>query len=223
VSDDKAAPSAEPNAERAGARDDGGPLQTTRREFLAYTTTAVAVAALPRDAAAAPPAAPPRVRGPGPVEIVLHVNGRSRRVEVDPGTSLADALRDGLGQTGTKIGCDRGACSACTVLLDGTPASACMTLALDVGDREITTIEGLATARGLNPVQQAFVEHDAIQCGFCAPGMVMSCVALLARNPTPTLEDLKAATSGNLCRCGTYPKVFEAVLAVPGGAALRGG
>jgi aerobic-type carbon monoxide dehydrogenase small subunit (CoxS/CutS family) len=139
-------------------------------------------------------------------------------VEVDPGASLVEALRGGLGHTGTKVGCDRGSCSACTVLLDGVPVSACMTFALDVGEREVMTIEGLATARGLNRVQQAFVDHDAMQCGFCTPGMVMSCVALLARNPSPTLDEVKAATSGNLCRCGTYPKVFEAVLAASGAA-----
>ncbi len=197
----------------------GDGLQTTRRTFLVGTTAAVAFAALPHEAGAAPAGAP-RVRGPGPVELVLRVNGARRRVEVDPGASLAEVLRDALGLAGTKIGCDRGACSACTVLLDGTPVSSCMTLALDVGEREVTTIEGLATARGLNPVQQAFVAHDAMQCGFCTPGMVMSCVALLARNPSPTLDDVKAATSGNLCRCGTYSKVFEAVLAVSG-TALR--
>jgi aerobic-type carbon monoxide dehydrogenase small subunit (CoxS/CutS family) len=196
------------------------PLKTTRREFLATTTAAVAVASLPVDAAAAP-APPPRLRGPGPVEVALRVNGAVRRVEVDPGASLAEALRDRLGLTGTKIGCDRGSCSACTVLLDGAPASACMTLVLDVGEREVTTIEGLATARGLHPVQQAFVSHDAMQCGFCTPGLVLTCVALLARNPSPTLDDVKAATSGNLCRCGSYPKVFDAVLAVSGGSASR--
>lgn len=197
------------------ARAPGGGWETTRREFLAYSTTAVAAAALPLEAEGAPrPAA--SVVGPGPVALVLRVNGAARRVEVDPGASLAEALRLQLGHTGTRVGCDRGACSACTVLIDGVPASACMTLALDVGNREVTTIEGLATASGLNPVQQAFIAHDAMQCGFCTPGMVMSCVALLARNPSPTLDDVKAATSGNLCRCGSYPKVFEAVLAVSG-------
>jgi hypothetical protein len=114
------------------ARAENGPLQTTRREFLAYSTTAVAVVALPLEANAAPRAATSRVRGPGPVELVLHLNGTRRRVEVEPGASLAEALRERLGHTGTKIGCDRGSCSACTVLLDGTPVSACMTLALDV-------------------------------------------------------------------------------------------
>jgi aerobic-type carbon monoxide dehydrogenase small subunit (CoxS/CutS family) len=150
------------------------------------------------------------------LELVLRVNGGTRRVEVLPGATLAEVLRGKLGLTGTKVGCDRGACSACTVLLDGVPFSACMTLALDVGEREVTTIEGLKGALGLNPVQRAFIEHDAMQCGFCTPGMIMSCVALLAKNPSPTLEEIQVATSGNTCRCGSYPEVFEAVLAVSG-------
>jgi aerobic-type carbon monoxide dehydrogenase small subunit (CoxS/CutS family) len=125
---------------------------------------------------------------------------------------LAVTLRDNIGLTGTKIVCDRGSCSACTVWLDNTPALACMTLAVDVGNRKVTTIEGLAEGDHLHPVQAAFVKHDAMQCGFCTPGMVMSCAALLERNPNPTLADVKHATSGNLCRCGTYPKVFAATL-----------
>jgi aerobic-type carbon monoxide dehydrogenase small subunit (CoxS/CutS family) len=115
--------------------------------------------------------------------------------------------------TGTKIGCDRGACSACTVWVDGAPVCACMTFALDVGGRPVTTIEGLARGNSLHPVQEAFIEHDAMQCGFCTPGMIMSCAALLQRNSTPTVDDVRTATSGNLCRCGTYPNVFEATLA----------
>ncbi|MGA7614723.1 MAG: (2Fe-2S)-binding protein, partial [Thermoanaerobaculia bacterium] len=112
-----------------------------------------------------------------------------------------------------KIGCDRGACGACTVWLDGVPVSSCMTLAIDVGGREVTTIEGLAKEGRLHPVQEAFVANDAMQCGFCTPGMVMSCVALVDRVQDPTREDVQVATSGNLCRCGTYPKIFDATLA----------
>ena len=199
-------------AEEVEAR---GGYQPTRREFLALSAAGVAAAALPVHAEGSPPP-PPSSRGPGPVAVYLEVNAVRRRVEVDPRTTLAEALRDGLGLTGTKVGCDRGACSACTVLLDGVPVSSCMTFALDVGDRAVTTIEGLARGRGLHPVQEAFLAHDALQCGFCTPGMVMSCAALLARNPHPTLDDVKQATSGNLCRCGTYPKVFEATLAAAG-------
>jgi xanthine dehydrogenase YagT iron-sulfur-binding subunit len=154
------------------------------------------------------------VLGPGALQVRLSVNGRNVSVRVDPATTLVEVLRNDLGLTGTKIGCDRGACSACTVWLDGEPASSCMTLALDARGREITTIEGLAEGDQLHPVQQAFVEHDALQCGFCTPGMVMSCAALLERKPDANLDDVKSAISGHLCRCGTYPNIFKATLAV---------
>jgi xanthine dehydrogenase YagT iron-sulfur-binding subunit len=151
--------------------------------------------------------------GPGTTPLNLNVNGALHPLELEPRTTLAEALRDHLGLTGTKVVCDRGACSACTVWLDGMPVNACMTLAADVGKRQVTTIEGLAPGGRLHPVQSAFIEYDALQCGFCTPGMVMSCAALLARNPNPSLDDVKRAVSGNLCRCGTYPKVFAATLA----------
>lgn len=154
-----------------------------------------------------------RVVGPGAVNVVLRVNGVARSVTVSPSTTLAEALRGPLDLMGTKIGCDRGACSACTVWLDNVPVASCMMLAIDVGTRAVTTIEGLADGAQLHPVQAAFIAHDAVQCGFCTPGMVMSCAALLARNPHPSLADVKAAISGHLCRCGTYPKIFAAVLA----------
>jgi len=150
--------------------------------------------------------------GPGQTPVTLNVNGKDYRVALEPRTTLADALRYQLNLTGTKIVCDRGACSACTVWLDKTPVNSCMTLAIDVGKRRVTTIEGLAAGDNLHPVQAAFIKHDALQCGFCTPGMIMSCAALLERNPNPDLNDVKLATSGNLCRCGTYPKVFDATL-----------
>ena len=153
------------------------------------------------------------VFGPEAGELTLSVNRRLVRVTADPATTLAEALRYSLGLTGTKIGCDRGACSACTVWLDGEVAASCMTLVLDARGRQIMTIEGLADGTNLHAVQQAFIEHDAMQCGFCTPGMVMSCAALVERNPECTLEDVKAAVSGHLCRCGTYPNVFDATLA----------
>jgi xanthine dehydrogenase YagT iron-sulfur-binding subunit len=154
-----------------------------------------------------------RVIGPDAVILALQVNGRTVRVAADPGSTLVHGLRDQLGLTGTKIGCDRGACAACTVWLDGDVAASCMTLAFDARGRSITTIEGLADGDALHPVQQAFIEHDAMQCGFCTPGMVMSCAALVNRNPHCTLDDVKAAVSGHLCRCGTYPNVFKATVA----------
>ncbi len=150
--------------------------------------------------------------GPGALPIQLHINGREHAVTVEPRYTLAATLRDNLGLTGTKVVCDRGSCSACTVWIDDVPSLACMTLAVDAVGRKVTTIEGLSTNGAMHPVQAAFVKHDAMQCGFCTPGMVMSCAALLKRNPNPDLNDVKHATSGNLCRCGTYPKVFAATL-----------
>ena len=146
------------------------------------------------------------------IEIKMKINGVMQTFEVEPRTTLASALRDKLGLTGTKIVCDRGSCSACTVFLDGKPINSCMTLALDIGDKEVTTIEGIANGGELHPVQEAFIEHDATQCGYCTPGMVMSCVHLLKHKSDPSLDDVKHATRGNLCRCGTYPHVFKAAL-----------
>ena len=114
--------------------------------------------------------------------------------------------------TGTKVVCDRGSCSACTVWIDGKPVNSCLTLTLDVGDREVTTVEGLSKNGQLHPVQRAFVDHDAAQCGYCTPGMIMSAAHLVENKSNPTLEDVKHAVRGNLCRCGTYPHVFKATL-----------
>ena len=150
--------------------------------------------------------------GPEPFAVTLHVNGQQRTLEIEPRTTLADALRMQLSMTGTKISCDRGVCSSCAVWLDKMPDNSCMMLAIDAIGHQITTIEGISTGEQLHPVQAAFVRHDALQCGFCTPGMVMSCAALLERNPRPTEADVRYAVSGNLCRCGTYPKVFAATL-----------
>jgi aerobic-type carbon monoxide dehydrogenase small subunit (CoxS/CutS family) len=154
--------------------------------------------------------------GPGPVPVRLRVNGKEHAIEIEPRTTLADALRIHLGMTGTKIICDRGACSGCTVWLDKMPVNSCMTLAVDAIGHEVTTIEGLAASEEPHPLQTAFVKHDAMQCGFCTPGMVMSCAALLEKNPHPSEQDVRHAISGNLCRCGTYPKIFAATLEAAG-------
>jgi xanthine dehydrogenase YagT iron-sulfur-binding subunit len=145
--------------------------------------------------------------------ITLTVNGVERTLAVEPRTTLAEALRGPLGLTGTKIACDRGACSACTVWLDGAVVCSCMVLAVEARGRAVTTIEGLADGDRLHPVQAAFIEHDALQCGFCTPGMVMSCAALLRRTPDPSADDVLLAISGHFCRCGVYPHVVSAVLA----------
>jgi xanthine dehydrogenase YagT iron-sulfur-binding subunit len=211
---------AEPHTDRSG---NGGArrVEMSRRTFLKGSGLSAASVALLEGGLGVPDAAgdlvsAPQVLGPGAVPLSLSVNGRTRSVRVDPGTTLAEVLRQGLGLSGTKIGCDRGACSACTVWVDGEVVASCMTLAFDVRGKQVTTIEGLAQGGTLHPVQQAFVEHDALQCGFCTPGMVMSCAALVERHPHCTLEDVKAAVSGHLCRCGTYPNIFKATLAAAG-------
>ena len=189
------------------------------RRGLVKGATLVASAAALLQGAGGTQGGKTRRYGPGPVEISLEVNGEPRTLKVEPRTTLVHALREDLGLTGTKIGCDRGACGACTVLVGETAVPSCMTFALDLAGKKITTIEGLAaeghgaTGARLSPVQAAFVAHDALQCGFCTPGMVMACHALLQRTPHPSEDQVRDAVSGNLCRCGTYPKVFEAVMA----------
>jgi aerobic-type carbon monoxide dehydrogenase small subunit (CoxS/CutS family) len=143
----------------------------------------------------------------------LRVNGEAREVAIAPTTTLLEALRYELGLTGTKQGCDEGDCGACTVLVDGRPALACLTLAVAVEGRAITTIEGLAGASGLHPLQDAFDEHGAAQCGFCTPGMILSAKALLDEHPHASADEVKLALSGNLCRCTGYVKIIEAVRA----------
>jgi len=197
------------------------PDKISRRSFLKGSALAGAAAgwldpAAALQGASAQDAAGPRSLGPEPVPVTLTVNGATHRLALEPRTTLAEALRGPLQLTGTKIGCNRGACSACTVLLDGVPVCSCMVLAIEVGGRKVTTIEGLAKGDALHPVQAAFVEHDAIQCGYCTPGMVLSCVALLEREPHPDESAVRMAISGHVCRCGTYPHVVEAVLDVAG-------
>ena len=150
--------------------------------------------------------------GPGVEIIKLKVNGKVRSLAVEPRTTLANALRNQFQLTGTKVVCDRGACAACTVWVDGKPMNSCLTLAVEVIGQEITTIEGVGSPEKLHPVQQAFIDHDASQCGFCTPGMIMTAVHFLGHHPKPNLDEVKVALRGNLCRCGTHPKVFQAVM-----------
>ncbi len=188
----------------------------SRRSFLRATGIAAAGTAVVDEALlglGGPARAESAVVGPSTSPVTLEVNGARRTLAIEPRVTLAEALRGPLGLTGTKIGCDRGACSACTVWVDGVPIASCMMLAVDIGDRKVTTIEGLSRGNDLHPVQSAFIAHDAVQCGFCTPGLVMSCAALLERNSNPSLDEVKAATIGHLCRCGTYPHVFAATLA----------
>ncbi|HKI06339.1 MAG TPA: 2Fe-2S iron-sulfur cluster-binding protein [Thermoanaerobaculia bacterium] len=153
------------------------------------------------------------VFGPGPVPVRLRINGKSHDLNLEPRTTLLDALRDHLELTGAKKVCDRGTCGACTVLLDGAPVYACSLLAIDVQRQPIATLEGLGRPEKLHPLQAAFVDNDAQQCGFCTPGFIMAAKALLDHNPTPSLGDVHHGLSGNFCRCGTYAGMRQAVLA----------
>jgi aerobic-type carbon monoxide dehydrogenase small subunit (CoxS/CutS family) len=146
----------------------------------------------------------------------LRVNGEAREVSVEPRATLLETLRTELGLTGAKPGCEMGQCGACTVLVDGEAVYSCLLLTVECGEREITTIEGLARGAELDPVQQAFAEHDALQCGFCTPGQVLAMKALLARNPHPSDEEILRGMSGNLCRCGAYAKILAAGRALAG-------
>jgi len=196
----------------------------SRRSFLkgAALTSAGAVAAVAtlghlERAEASTPALPEGVAeqlGPGPVAMELKINGKIMPLTIEPRVTLVRALREHLGMTGTKLVCDRGSCGACTVHLDGQPVTACMVLAVDARGHEITTIEGLGNPDRMHPVQDAFVHADAMQCGFCTPGMVMSIAAALERNPAADLDAIRHSVAGNICRCGTYPHVFAAALKV---------
>jgi xanthine dehydrogenase YagT iron-sulfur-binding subunit len=191
-------------------KDENGHSRTgiTRRGFLELMGAgAAASAAFPGLSAESATGVIESVKG---TKIELLVNGRSHRLLVEPRWSLLFVLREKLGLTGTKVGCERGECGACTVLIDGLPRYACMTLAVEVVGKEITTLEGLMKGEELGPVQQAFLEHDAFQCGYCTPGQIMAVEGLLRSNPNPSLEEIRRAVSGNLCRCGTYAHIFKA-------------
>jgi aerobic-type carbon monoxide dehydrogenase small subunit (CoxS/CutS family) len=149
--------------------------------------------------------------GPGAVPVTLKVNGKLLHLKIEPRVTLTEALRYHGELTGTKVGCDRGSCGACTVLMDGEPVYSCMKLAIDVQGVEITTVEGLAPEGELNSLQEAFIETDALQCGFCTPGFLLSATALLAANPNPSKEEIKHGCSGNVCRCGSQPHIVHAV------------
>ncbi len=152
--------------------------------------------------------------GPQKVPLTMEVNGRRQTLDVEPRRTLNEALRVDLGLTGTKLACDMGNCGVCTVLVDGAAVYSCLTLALDCAGKSITTVEGLGDTGDLHPLQQAFVRHDALQCGFCTPGRLMAAHALLQRNPHPSEAEVVEGMSGNLCRCGAYPGIVKAVLDV---------
>ena len=150
------------------------------------------------------------------ISIELIINGESHAVSVKPNETLLDVIRDKIGLTGTKKGCDTGQCGACTVLMEGKPVPSCLVLAVDAKNKVITTIEGLAADGRLHPIQEAFVREGAVQCGYCTPAMILSAKALLEDNPNPTEREIKEAIAGNLCRCTGYVKIVKAISSVTG-------
>ena len=154
----------------------------------------------------------PRVLGPGDVPVTLMVNGKRVELKLEPRVTLLDALRNRADLTGNKRVCDRGACGACTMIVDGRTVYSCSTLAIEVQGKQIRTVDGLSTGNILHPVQQAFCDTDGLMCGFCTPGFVMATVALLERTPNPTIEQARKGLDGNICRCGTFVRIMEAAM-----------
>jgi len=183
----------------------------SRRDFLKISTIAAAVPVVsgPKMVMAAGEQVP--VHGPGKVPMTFKVNGKSYKATLEPRVTLLDALRDSLDITGAKRVCDKAECGACTVLLDDKSVYACSVLAIEAQGKKITTVEALMEGGKLHPIQQAFVDNDASQCGFCTPGFVVACKAMLDKHPDPTPDDLLRELSGNLCRCGTYARIRGAV------------
>lgn len=192
----------------------------SRRSFLkGVGTGAISAAVAPTVLEAAEKAS--KVAASGEAQIIkkdqmlpisLKVNGKVHKVEVEPRRTLLSVLRSELDLTGAKPICEKGECGGCTVIVNGKPIYSCMALAIDVQGKEVTTVEGLAKGDKLHPVQEAFIEHDALMCGFCTPGFVVATKALLDKHPNPTLGQIKEELSGNICRCGTYPRIFEAAM-----------
>ena len=193
------------------------PSGVSRRGFLkGISVTTVATGLLSPAAVHEAAAKEGDLLGPGELAITLNVNGDKKPVSIEPRVTLLDALRNRLDLTGAKKVCDRGTCGACTVLVDGQPVYSCSMLAIEALGKKITTIEGIGTAADMSPVQQAFVKHDAQQCGFCTPGFVVACTSFVKNNPKATPDQIRAGLGGNLCRCGTYAGILSAMAEVTG-------
>lgn len=191
----------------------------SRRSFIKSFGASAAVAATAQVEAVAAElekANQEKIVGPEPVPITLNVNGKPLKLSVEPRVTLLDALRNFSPHTGSKEVCDRAQCGACSVLLDDRLIYSCSMLAIEAQGKKITTVEGLSQGGKLSPVQEAFISEDALMCGYCTPGFVMSVTALLKSNPHPTADEVRHACSGNLCRCGTYPRILQAALKAAG-------
>lgn len=192
----------------------------TRRRFIKSVGAGAAVVSA--SGAFSTPKAEGKMVEPGELHpIILSINGRPHRFLVEARWSLLFVLRERLGLTGTKVGCERGECGACTVLIDGVPRYACMTLAVEAEGAAITTVEGLMKGESLGPVQQAFADHDAFQCGYCTSGQIMAAEGFLRSHPNPTRDEIQKGMSGNLCRCGAYVHIFQAVEAAAKNSSRR--
>jgi len=187
------------------------PSGVSRRDFLKISTITAAVPLVAGSQTVLAAGEHVPVYGPGKVPIVLTVNGKKYNLQLEPRVTLLDALRDDLDITGAKRVCDKAECGACTVLMDNKPVYACSVLAIEAQGKQIETVESLLENGKLHPIQQAFVEHDASQCGFCTPGFVVACKSFLDKHPNPSPEDIRKGLSGNLCRCGTYAGIREAI------------
>jgi xanthine dehydrogenase YagT iron-sulfur-binding subunit len=189
-----------------------GKRGVSRRNFLTTTVASTMTATLLDKTSAQPAPTAPRVEPRQPLPLTLTINGQQHRLALDARTSLLDALREHVGLTGTKKGCDHGQCGACTVLLDGRRVLSCLTFALMTEGRDVTTIEGLAASDGtLHPMQQAFIDHDAFQCGYCTPGQIISAVACVHEGHADSETEIREYMSGNLCRCACYPNIVDAI------------
>ncbi len=184
---------------------------TTRREFIAQTSAFTAAITITTSSPAKKLLNKIAAPQPGMLNVTMQVNGKSKTLEIDPRTTLLDALRENMHLTGTKKGCDRGQCGACTVLVDGRRINSCLHLAAMCDGAQITTIEGLGTPDNLHPMQEAFLKHDAFQCGYCTPGQICSAVGLLKEGNAKTDDDIRELMSGNICRCGAYQNILDAI------------
>jgi xanthine dehydrogenase YagT iron-sulfur-binding subunit len=193
---------------KPGSEEESG---VSRRSFLKGTGIALSVPLVAGVRTVEVAGQQVKIIGPNKVPVTLNINGKNQTLNLEPRVTLLDALRNDADVTGAKRVCDRGTCGACTMLVDAKPVYACTMLAVEAQGKKITTVESLAQGERLHPIQQAFVDNDAQQCGFCTPGFVMACKALLDKNPNPTPDQLKAGLGGNLCRCGTYVGVRAAV------------
>ncbi len=200
-------------------------LSVSRRAFLktAGVSSLAASVASVAEAPAAEAQTGPAVLGPGEVPVQLIVNGKRLNLNIEPRVTLLDAIRNRADMTGNKRVCDRGQCGACTMIVDGRTAYSCSTLAIEVQGKQIRTVDGLADGATLHPVQQAFYDHDSLMCGFCTPGFIMASVALVEKYPTATADRIRRGLDGNICRCGTFPRIFEAVESLTSAKGVRRG